>query len=94
MKKTSLNELMGSSGSAAKRKDLSLSDLGDLLGERMPKLEFTPIGRFRLMTALHNRFGEGYRNLPGIDKIMRDFDEEAKFAIKVQEMKQIKARGK
>lgn len=93
MKKVSLNELMGKAAQAGK-KHLSLDDLGDLLGERMPKLEFTPVGRFRLTTALRNRFGDNYRNLPGINDIMKEFDKEAEFNVKVQEMKSIMKKVK
>lgn len=90
MKKVSLHELMGKSGG----KDLTLDHLGDLLGERMPKLEFTPVGRLRLTTALRNRFGDQYRNLPGIDGILKEFDREADFNVKLQEMRMIKPKGK
>ena len=93
-KKVSINELMGSGGSRAKGKKLTLDDLGELLGERLPKLEFSPVGRMRLTTALRNRFGDNYKSLPGIDDIMREFDSEAKFNVKLQEMKQIRAKGK
>jgi len=89
MRKTSLNELMGKSGD---KKSLSLDDLENMLGEKMPKLEFSPVGRLRLTSALRMRFGENYRNLPGMDSIMKEFDNEAKFNVKLQEMKQIKAR--
>lgn len=89
MKKVSLNELMGG-GARSGAKSLSLDDLGNLLGERMPKLEFSPVGRLRLTTALRNRFGDNYRNLPGIDGIMKEFDKESHFNVKLQELKQIK----
>lgn len=95
MKKTTLNELMGSGGEKAKSgRKLTLDDLGELLGERLPKLEYTPVGRFRLTTALRNRFGDAYRNLPGISDILGEFDKESKFQVKLQEMKMIKAKGK
>lgn len=92
MKKTSLNEIMGKGGSAAKSRELSLDDLGELLGERLPKIEFSPVGRMRLTTALRNRFGDGYRNLPGIDNILKEFDDHAKFNVKLAQMRQIKAK--
>lgn len=92
MKKTSINELMGSAGESGKANGLSLDSLKDLLGDRMPKLEFTPVGRLRLTTALRNRFGNGYRSLPGIDDIMKEFDNEAKFNVKLHEMKMIRGR--
>lgn len=92
MKKESLNELMGRSGAAVHKRKLNLNDLHDLLGERMPKLEFNPIGRLRLTNALRNRFGNEYHNLPGIGDIMKEFDHESAFSVKLQEMKQIRGR--
>lgn len=95
MKKTSLNELMGKrGGDAADSRKLSLDDLGDILGERMPKLQYTPVGRMRLTAALRMRFGDNYTHLPGISDILNEFDKEAKFNVKLQEMKMIKAGGK
>lgn len=93
MKKVSLNELMGKAAGCGSKK-LSLEDLGDLLGERMPKLEFSPVGRVRLLTALRNRFGDSYRNLPGISEIVKEFDDQAKFNVKLMEMKMINGRKK
>lgn len=93
MGKTTLNELMGKAGGQkGQAKKLTLDDLSDLLGERMPKLDYNPVGRLRLTTALRNRFGDGYRNLPGIDDIMREFDQEAAFNIKLHELKAIKGK--
>jgi len=92
MKKVSLNELMGSGGKAAESGTLSLDDLGKLLGERMPKLEYSPVGRMRLMTALRNRFGDSYRQLPGIDSILKEFDDQAKFEVTKQRMKMLGKR--
>lgn len=83
---------MGSKGAETKKRKLSLTDLEGLLGERMPKLEYTPVGRLRLTTALRDRFGDSYRNMPGIDDIMKEFDKESVFNVKLQEMKMI--RGK
>ncbi len=94
MKKVSLNELMGSGASDKKGRDLSLDDLTGLLGDRMPKLNFNPIGRMRLTTALRNRFGDNYRQLPGIDSILKEFDEHAKFEITKARMRMIGKAGK
>jgi hypothetical protein len=93
MKKPSLNELMGSVAAGGEKK-LSLEHLHEMLGERMPKIEFTPVGRFRLTSALRNRFGDNYRHLPGIDDIMKEFDNHADFNVKLHEMKMIKLGGK
>jgi len=92
MKKVSLGELMGKRGASAAGRKLSLDDLSDLLGERMPKLEFSPVGRLRLTSALRVRFGDNYRHLPGIEDILKEFDEEARFNVKLQEMKMIKGK--
>lgn len=94
MKKTTLNELMGGAGKTAEKRKLGLDDVYELLGEKTPKLEFHPVGRLRLVSALRNRFGDGYRNLPGIDDILKEFDSEAKFRVKLEEMKMIKGSGK
>jgi len=94
VKKVSLGELMGKSGgTSAKSRKLTLDDLGDLLGERMPNLEYNPVGRLRLTTALRERFGDNYKNLPGISDIISEFDHETKHNVKLQEMKMIRAKG-
>lgn len=85
---------MGSHGSKAEGKKLSLSDLPDLLGEKLPEYDFSPVGRHRVVTALRNRFGNGYRNLPGVSDILKDFDQEVHFQTKLNKMKAIKGRGK
>lgn len=79
-------------GKSAGKRKLGLDDLRDLLGERMPKLEFTPVGRMRLTTALRNRFGDNYRHLDGIEDILHEFDRESEFNVKIQEMKMIKGK--
>lgn len=92
-KNVSLNELMGSAGGkAASSRELTLDDLGDILGERMPKLEFNPVGRLRLTQALRKRFGDDYKNLPGISHILSEFDKEARFSVKMEELKMIKLK--
>ncbi len=68
-----LNELMGKKANMER-----LEDLPEMLGEKMPEVEFNAVGRLRLLKALRNRFGEGFRNLPGISKILEDFDQEVR----------------
>lgn len=89
-----MNELMGKSGSKGEAREFTLDDLGDLLGEKMPVLSYSPVGKMRLTTALRNRFGDNYRNIPGIANIIKEFDDHTKFAVKLQEMKMIKAKKK
>lgn len=90
--KATLGELMGSKAGVAKTRGLSLEDLPELLGERMPKLEYNAVGRMRLTNALRNRFGDNFRQLQGIDEVLKEFDEEVKFGIKKAEMKMIGRR--
>lgn len=94
MKKASLNELMGKGGDTAKQRDLSLKDLPVILGDAMPEIDKTPVGRLRLVSALRNRFGDQWRNIPGVSSIMKEFDDEAKFRVKMEEMKMIKGKRK
>lgn len=70
----SINELMGSSGE--QRKSYKLSDLGEILGEKMPEIPMDRVGKIRLVTALHQRFGPDFMNLPGIKGLVDDFDKE------------------
>ncbi len=73
-----LGEVMGRKGASAHERGLELKDLPDLLGEGMPRLEFHALGRLRLMKALRARFGENYRNVPGIQSVIKKFDDEVK----------------
>lgn len=93
MAKATLGELMGAAPAAKSEsgKKLTLEDLSGMLGEKMPKLEFTPVGRLRLTTALRNRFGDNYKNLPGISDIMSEFDKHAQFEVAKAKMRMIKA---
>ncbi len=95
MPNKSLNELMGGKGHEAKARDLSLDDLPELLGERCPDIkDHTPVGRLRLMQALRNRFGDGFKNLPGIANVLKQFDRECEFNLKKHEMRALRAGKK
>lgn len=45
--------------------------------EEMPAIDPTPLGRHRLVQALRNKYGETYRNKPGVVQAIKDFDEQA-----------------
>jgi hypothetical protein len=93
-RKPSMNEIMGQSGDAAKERNLGLSDLHELLGDRSIKLEFSPVGKMRLQAALRKRFGDDYMHIQGVDSIMKEFDKESKFNVTLQKMKLIKGKAK
>ncbi len=70
-KPAALGELLGK---AAEKKELGFADLPELLGEKMPDLPMNRIGKFRLINALSQRFGPGFRNIPMVSNIIKEFD--------------------
>lgn len=69
---------------------LSLSQLPEILGDAMPELPRSPVGRHRLVRALQQRFGANFRSLPGIKDLVEEFDKDIEFERKVARMKAIK----
>ena len=70
-KPAGLGELLGS---AADKGELSFKDLPEILGEKMPEIPMTRIGKFRLINALSQRFGPGFRDIPMVSNILKEFD--------------------
>ena len=68
-----IGELMGKAGS---KSDLGLKDLPEILGEKMPELPKNRLGKMRLLNALQIRFGQGYKNIPMVSGIIKEFDKE------------------
>lgn len=64
----------------ADKESFDMGDLPDLLGEKMPHIDFTRVGRIRLMSALRNRFGDDFRNMKSVTGIIQDFDTKLKHA--------------
>lgn len=93
-KKTSLSEIMGKAGANLKGKKLSMDHLHDLLGEALPEIPVNAVGRHRLVSALRNRFGVGWRNLPGVQDIVKDFDSKLEFETRLHKIKEIKYKPK
>lgn len=91
---TTLNELMGKHGEDFHKNGVDFADLPNLVGERMPKLEFHALGRVRLVAALRDRFGENWRNMPGLSKLMQKFDDAAKTEREHHEIKKRLGRKK
>ena len=70
-----LGELLGES---SHKSQLTMKDLPELLGEKMPEMPMNRVGKYRLTQALKNRFGLGYRNIPMIQGILKEFDDNMK----------------
>ena len=63
---------------------IELPDLKNFLREdEMPALEPTPLGRYRLIQSLRNKYGPSYRNKRGVMKLLRDFDKQREFIVSV-----------
>ena len=95
MSKLSLAEILGKKGaSSSSQRKLTLEDLGDLIGEGLPEINFDAVGKHRLLTALRNRFGDGYRNISAAKDIIADFDEKRRFEERLQDLRAIKYKPK
>jgi hypothetical protein len=55
---------------------MNLVPIKEVLGEDTPEISPTPLGRFRLVSALKNKFGDNYRNAPAARKALDHFDSE------------------
>lgn len=69
-----LNEVMG------KDTEITLDNLKEILGETMPEIPFDRVGRMRLIGCLQQRFGQGFRNIPGVKNVLEHFDKEVEAA--------------
>lgn len=81
--KATLGELIGSNS------NMTLNDLDNILGERRPELPKNKVGRYRLIRSLRHRFGDQYRNIPGVKNIISEFDEEVRFQGVLDRMKKV-----
>lgn len=82
---------MGSKAAASS--GLSLKQLPDVLGDAMPDLPRNAVGRFRLVSALRQRFGDNFRALPGVSNIVREFDDEVALNAKISKISAVKLRN-
>lgn len=53
---------------------LDMGPFKDVLGEDLPELSLNKVGRFRLMRALRNKFGAGFKNVGIAQKLIKSFD--------------------
>ena len=87
---TSLSEVMGPNANKLASGGAGLKDLPEILGEGMPKLDMSNVGRIRLIRALKQRFGSNFRSLPGLKEIVKEFDDHAKLAVTAEKLKALK----
>jgi hypothetical protein len=90
--KASLAELMGSTA-AGKSGKLELRHLPQILGDALPDLPRNQVGRYRLVKALQQRFGDNFRSLPGVSSLVEQFDSEIDLEDKIEQIKAIKMRN-
>ena len=89
--RASLAELMGKNASdSSKSGSLKLNQLQDILGDAMPELPKTAVGRHRLVRSLQQRFGLNFRSLPGVKDLLKEFDADTAFEDKVRKMSAFK----
>lgn len=55
---------------------MNLGPIKDVLGDDIPDITPTPLGRHRLVSALKNKFGENYRNVAKSRVALDHFDRE------------------
>lgn len=91
-KKASLAELMGKVASRQGMGGLALSQLPEILGDAMPDLPKNPMGRHRLVRSLQQRFGPNWRSLPGVNGLVKQFDEEINTSKRIAQLKALKPR--
>ena len=84
--KASMAERMGVMGGQR----LSLQDLPKVLGDGMPHLEFTQAGKLRLLSALRQRFGDGFMGLPHVKGVVDEFDSNAQHHVQMARMRNIR----
>jgi hypothetical protein len=87
--RATLSEIFGSKGEefSSGKAHLSMDDLKELLGDGMPKIRHTQGGKLRLVRALQQRFGDNYRNIPGIESFLTEFDDDIKHKMTVAKLK-------
>lgn len=93
-KKVSLAELMGKTAAEKGSGGLRLGQLPEILGDAMPELPRTAVGRHRLIRSLQQRFGPNFRSLPGIKDLVAEFDKDLEFERKVATLGAIKYKPK
>lgn len=56
---------------------IDTAPIKSLLGELMPVMHASPVGRMRLVNALKHKFGENYKSFEEAKKVIDHFDGES-----------------
>lgn len=73
------------------RKDMDMHPIKQVLGEQTPAVTPDALGRHRLMNALKQKFGPGYRNHPEATKARSHFESEFNH---FRQLRKLKAESK
>lgn len=85
---------MGKTAADSGSRGLTLRQLPEILGDAMPDLPKSAVGRHRLIRSLQQRFGANFRSLPGIKELVCEFDKEMEFEKKIATLGAIKYKAK
>jgi hypothetical protein len=66
---------------------MNMGPIKDVLGDDMPEITPTPLGRFRLVSALRNKFGDNYNNVPKAKIALTHFDNEHDYFRKLRKIR-------
>lgn len=66
----SLSEMLGSGKS-----QVTMENLPEVLGLKMPEIPHNRVGKLRLVHALQQRFGANYRQTPGVNDLLAEFEQ-------------------
>lgn len=74
---------------------MNMGPIKEALGDDTPEIlnhdgQPTPLGRFRLVSALRNKYGENYRNNPTATSALRHFDSEHDYFKSVRKIRGVK----
>ncbi len=81
-------------GGADSGRSLTLAQLPDILGEAIPEMPANAIEKHRLVTALRNRFGSDFRNIPGVRGLISEFEENIVYENRLTALKELRSPAK
>ncbi len=71
---------------ALKQPSINLGPIKAALGEEIPEITPTPLGRFRLVQALRHRFGDSWRTIGKAKQALQHFDSEHDYFRKLRKL--------